>query len=123
MAAVAAVLGVVLVSFLQFGYYPLGLRACVVADRVERVGAVAEEHGAGAGERADDVLHRADDALIDDLFFGVSPQGHEAPGVIDRQGGVVGVASGDHAVGVGEAGGQRLFAEDALGPGVGRIHD
>ena len=121
-AAVAVVLCVVLVSFLQFSHHPLRLLACVIADSVERVGAVAEKHGARAGERADDVLHRADDALIDDLFFGVAPQGHEAPGVIDRQGGVVGVASGDHAVGVCEAGGQRLFAEDALGPGVGRIY-
>ena len=101
----------------------MGLRVRVVANSVERVGAVAEEHGAGAGERADDVLHRADDASIDDLLFGMSPQGYEAPGVIDRQGGVVSGASGDHAVGVGEVGGQRLFAEDALGPGVGRIDD
>ena len=121
--AIAAVLGVLGVSFLQLGHHPLGLCARVVANRIEGVSAVAEEHGAGAGECADDVLHRADDAAIDDGFFGVSPQGHKAPGVIDRQGGAVGVASGDHAVGVGEVGRQRLFAEDALGPGVGRIDD
>ena len=43
--------------------------------------------------------------------------------MIDREQSAVGFAGSDHAVGVGEVGGERFFAKDAFGPPFGRVDD
>ena len=84
------------------------------------MGAVAEQHGAGAALVGDDALDVANGAVFDELA-GLDPGVHPAAGVVDEQGDA-GVGDGfDDAVGVGQGGGDGLLTEDALDAGCDAV--
>ncbi len=82
------------------------------------MGAVAEECGALAAERADDILHLANLTAVDDIVLDVVPQRFPAPRMINGKEHSVFLDSRSHAIGVGQTGRQRFFTENGTHSGV-----
>ena len=121
-AAVAEVFGAVLVAFFHGADEPVRRGVGVHADGVDEVGTVAEEHGAFAAEMGVYAGEGADAAFFDD-GQGLAPEGIPAAAVVNANRGAVFFDGGQHAVGVGEGGGQGFFAEDGGDAGLGSVDD